>query len=83
MACFSDTFISSQSRLLTTDEPVFSHGLNILSMAPEAILFSDDNPSCTKNGYELRMHQNAGRRDQSAKCTGCNPLIRLTFVVAF
>lgn len=44
MASFSDAFLSHQTGVLKPDEAAFSRVLDNLSVAPEAILFFDDNP---------------------------------------
>lgn len=44
MACFNNTFLSHQTGFLKPDEAAYRRVLDDLGVAPEAILFFDDNP---------------------------------------
>ena len=56
MSCFSDSFLSHQTGVLKPDEAAFTHVLDDLGVAPEAILFFDDNPGNVSAAKKMGMN---------------------------
>ena len=56
MGCFRDAFLSHQTGVLKPDEAAFTHVLDDLGVAPEAILFFDDNPGNVSAAKKMGMN---------------------------
>jgi HAD superfamily hydrolase (TIGR01509 family) len=56
MASFSDVFLSHQTGVLKPDKAAFSHVLNNRGVAPEEILFLDDNPGNVSAARKIGMN---------------------------
>ena len=64
LTCFSDSFLSHQTGVLKPDEAAFRRVLDKLDVAPETILFFDDNPGNVSAAKKIGMNAECSKKPE-------------------